>query len=112
MILIFPEDLGGDTETGPTSLWMMQELQMLEGLYDARRGAGFSCQLGDADHKRLLPILSNLASCYNACEVRTKFAPWLPKSSQEPKVRQHVAFGSEGFRVLWHGSHPSPLSLH
>ena len=47
---------------------------MLEGLHDARRGAGFSCQLGDADHRRPLAILSNLASrCKALHVVGTKF---------------------------------------
>ena len=66
-------EFGGGKETGPSSLWMMQELQMLEGFCDARRGAGFSCQLGNADHRHPLAILSNLASCCDALHM------WWPK---------------------------------
>ena len=45
-------------------------------------------------------------------EVRVEVALWLPRLCQEPEVRQHIEIGSEGFRVLWHGSHVSPLGLH
>ena len=62
LVLIFPEDFGGDKETGPSSLWCMQELRDLEGLHEARRGAGFLCQLAGADQKRPLGIFSNLPS--------------------------------------------------
>ena len=40
----------------------MQELQDLEGFHEARRGAGFLCQLAGADQRRLLGIFSNLPS--------------------------------------------------
>ena len=42
-VLIIPEDLGGHPATGPPSLWSMSELQTLEGLDGAHRGAGLSC---------------------------------------------------------------------
>ena len=60
-VLIIPEDLGGHPATGPPSLWMMTELQTKEGLDDAHRGAGFSCQLGNAEQGLATGVLSNLS---------------------------------------------------
>ena len=60
-VLIIPEDIGGHPATGPPSLWSMSELQTLEGLGGAHRGAGFSCQLGNAE-QGLATVLSNLSS--------------------------------------------------
>ena len=60
LVLVFPEDFGGDAVSGPSPLWCMQELRDLEGLHEARRGAGFLCQLAGADLKRPLGIFSNL----------------------------------------------------
>ena len=61
-VLIIPEDLGGHTATGPPSLWSMTEFQSLEGLDDAHRGAGCSCQLRFAEQGLTTGILSNLSS--------------------------------------------------
>ena len=61
-VLIIPEDLGGHTTTGLPSLWSMTEFQSLEGLDDAHRGAGCSCQLGFAVQGLTTGILSNLSS--------------------------------------------------
>ena len=36
--VIFPKDLGGDPSDGPSSLWTLREIQLLEGIRDARRG--------------------------------------------------------------------------
>ena len=64
-VLIIPEDLGGHTVTGPPSLWSMTEFQSLEGLDDAHRGAGCSCQLGSAEQGLTTGILSNLSSAFS-----------------------------------------------
>ena len=40
----------------------MTELQTLEGLDDAHRGAGFSSQLGNAEQGHSTEVLSNLSS--------------------------------------------------
>ena len=40
----------------------MTELQTLEGVGDAHRGAGFSCQLGNAEQGHATGVLSNLSS--------------------------------------------------
>ena len=61
-ILITSEDFGGHPATGPLSLWMMTKLQTLEGLDDAHRGAGFSCQLGNAEQGHAIGVFSNLSS--------------------------------------------------
>ena len=60
LVLVFPEDFGGNAVSGPSSLWCMQGLRDLEGFREARRGAGFLCQLAGADLKRPLGIVSNL----------------------------------------------------
>ena len=64
MVLTFPEDFGGDRTKGPSSLWCMQEIRDLEGLHEARRGAGFLCQLAGADQRRPLGILCNLPALH------------------------------------------------
>ena len=43
---------------GPASIWMLREFQLLEGCRDARRAAGFLCQITGADYKLPLAILS------------------------------------------------------
>ena len=45
MVVVFLEDLGGHSIHGPMSLWSLAELRSLEGIGDARRGAGYLCQL-------------------------------------------------------------------
>ena len=52
----FPEDLGGLLDSGPTSVWALQEFKSQGGL----RGAAYLCQFGDSDHMRPLDIFSNL----------------------------------------------------
>ena len=34
LVLVFPEDFGGNAVSGPSSLWCMQELRDLEGLHE------------------------------------------------------------------------------
>ena len=60
LILVFPEDFGGDAVSGPSSLWCMQELRDLKGLHDVSRDAAFLCQLAGTDQKRPLGVFSNL----------------------------------------------------
>ena len=57
-MLVFPEDLGGHEHHGPASVWKLREFQVLECDHDARRGAGFLCQLAHTEQKRPLGILS------------------------------------------------------
>ena len=64
-VLVFPEDLGGHEHHGPASVWQQREFQVLECDHDARRGAGFLCQLAHAEQKRLLDILTTLAALHS-----------------------------------------------
>ena len=59
-ILITSEDLGGHPARGPPSLWTNTDFQTLEGVDDAHRGAGFSCQLGNAEQGHATGVSSNL----------------------------------------------------
>ena len=43
--VIFPEDLGRHISHVPSSLWALREFQLLEGTRDARRAAGYLCQI-------------------------------------------------------------------
>ena len=65
VILVFPEDLGGLLDSGPTSIWALQEFKSLEGLQGGLRGAEYLCQIGDSDNMRPLGIFSNLE---NVCK--------------------------------------------
>ena len=56
--IIFPEDLGGQQSEGPSSLWVLREIQLLEGIHDARRAAGYLCQFTRTDFKRPLGVFS------------------------------------------------------
>ena len=49
VILVFPEDLGGVLDSGPTSIWASQEFKSLEGIQGGLRGAEYLCQIGDSD---------------------------------------------------------------
>ena len=56
--IIFPEDLGGQQSEGPSSLWVLRGIQLLEGIRDARRAAGYLCQFTRTDFKRPLGVFS------------------------------------------------------
>ena len=73
-ILVFPEDPGGHEHHGPASVWQLREFQVLECDHDARRGAGFLCQLAHAEQKRPLGILTTLAALHSdLCVGWSKF---------------------------------------
>ena len=57
LTIIFPEDLGG-SQDGPSSIWTPREFQLLEGIRDARRAAGYLRQITGADYKRPLGVFS------------------------------------------------------
>ena len=59
-VLLFPEDLGGHSYSGPSSPWALQDWRFLEGLGDARRGSAFLCRLAAADHRRPTGFITNL----------------------------------------------------
>ena len=54
---VFPEDLGHPI-TGPASTWSLREFQLLEGVNDAYRLAGYLCRVAGAEHKRPISVLS------------------------------------------------------
>ena len=59
-VLLFPEDLGGHSYSGPSSPWALQDWRFLEGLGDARRGSAFLCRLAAADHRCPTGFITNL----------------------------------------------------
>ena len=65
VILVFPDDLGGSWDSGPTSIWALQEFRSLEGLQGGRRDAEHPCQMGESDHRRPLGIFSIFCEIYN-----------------------------------------------
>ena len=69
LVLVFPEDLGGDKNAGPSSIWSCREYQLLEGLREARRGASFLCQLSSVDQRRPLGISSDLPALQSSLHL-------------------------------------------
>ena len=57
--LVFPENFGVQILHGPALLRALKEMRLLTGVSEARRAAGFLCQLASADHRRRLGILTN-----------------------------------------------------
>ena len=55
----FPEDLGGHRVDGPTSIWALRESQLLKGVNDAHRYAGYLCRIAGAEHKRPIAVLTS-----------------------------------------------------
>ena len=64
LFVVFPEDLGGHSRDGPTSVWSLREFQVLQGQSETCRGAGFLCQLGQADFRRPMGVLTNIARLF------------------------------------------------
>ena len=60
--IVFPEDLGGHCEHGPSSMWVLREFRFLEGVRDARRAAAYICQFTRSEYKRPIGIFSNCTS--------------------------------------------------
>ena len=60
--IIFPEDLGGHCEHGPSSMWVLREFRFLEGVRDARRAAAYLCQFTRSEYKRPVGIFSSSPS--------------------------------------------------
>ena len=60
--IIFPEDLGGHCQHGPSSMWVLREFRFLEGVRDARRAAAYLCQFTRSEYKRPIGIFSNCTS--------------------------------------------------
>ena len=80
LYLMFPEDLGGHSQ----SLWALREFQSLHGVNDACRGAGFLCQLGHAEFRRPVGVLTNIASLFDKLY---RGWPLLSRSDRDLKCR-------------------------
>ena len=65
LFLTFPEDFGCHYQKGPSSIWSLREFQLVHGVSEACRGAGFQCQLGRANFRRPIGILTNIASLFD-----------------------------------------------
>ena len=56
--VIFPEDLGGGHIRWTVVMWTLREIQLLEGIRDARRAVGYFSQFTGAESKRPIGLLS------------------------------------------------------
>ena len=56
VMLVFPEDLGGDAEIDPSSIWDFQEVHAVDGVNDIH------CQLAGSNQRRPLGLYTNLCS--------------------------------------------------
>ena len=64
--MIYLEDGDGNILSGPSSPWCLNDVSVLEGFHDAKRGAVFSRHLAKADQQLPLGIFSNLTSVQKA----------------------------------------------
>ena len=55
-----PEDFGSHSIADPSSICSLREFQLLGGVSDVRRGAGFLCQLAGAEHRHPIGLITNL----------------------------------------------------
>ena len=60
VLLVFPEDLGGHVQSGPTSIWSSSHLRRLDGVSDVQRGAAFLCQFAGTESRRPVGLFTNL----------------------------------------------------
>ena len=82
--IIFPEDLGGHCEHGPSSMWVLREFRFLEGVRDARRAAAHMCQFTRSEYKRPIGIFSN---CTSLRPLLFSGWPNLIEAQNSPKYR-------------------------
>ena len=60
LLLVAPEDFGGEAIHGPAAIWQFKELHDLGAFNEAQPAAGFLCQLSKADQKRPLGFILTL----------------------------------------------------
>ena len=82
MILLFPEDLGGDRVSGPSSIWALEGFRLLQDVGEARRGAAFFCQIAGAEHRRPTGVLTNVKGMERFLNVG-----WPSHKIQEDKLQ-------------------------
>ena len=76
-LMVNPEDLGGDSKVGPSSIWELGEVGALDDVNDAQRGAAFARTLTEADQRQPLGLLTNLNSFLFCCLfLGHLFTPW------------------------------------
>ena len=61
-LLVFPEDFGGDSCTGPASPWSAREFTNLSDAVEAQRGAVYLCRFAGAEYRRSVGLLTNVHS--------------------------------------------------
>ena len=59
-LLVFPEDFGGDSCTGPASPWSAREFTDLSDAVEAQRGAVYLCRFASAECRRSVGLLTNV----------------------------------------------------
>ena len=59
-LLVFPEDFGGDSCTGPASPWSAREFTDLSDAVEAQRGAVYLCRFAGAEYRRSVGLLTNV----------------------------------------------------
>ena len=62
VLLVFPEDLGGHVQSGPTSIWSSSHLRKLDGISDVQRGAAFLCQFAGTESCRPVGLFTNITA--------------------------------------------------
>ena len=88
---MFPEDLGGHSEEGPTSIWALREFQSLHGVNDACLGAGFFYASSDMQSSDVLQEFSRTSQAYSTSS--TEVGPFSadPKTSNTEALHRTIA---------------------
>ena len=60
LLVLFPEDFGGDSCTGPASPWSAREFTDLSDAVEAQRGAVYLCRFASAECRRSVGLLTNV----------------------------------------------------
>ena len=61
-LLVFPEDFGGDSCTGPASPWSAREFTNLSDAVEAQRGAVYLCRFAGAEYRRSVGVADERTS--------------------------------------------------
>ena len=83
-MMIYPEDSGSQTLSGRSSPWCLKAFSILNGLTEAKRGAGFSCLMATADQQLPLGMFSHFTS-----SQKDMCVDW-PQLSRAEGVLSHI----------------------
>ena len=83
-LLVFPEDFGCDSRTGPASPWSARELTDLSDAVEAQRGAVYLCRFAGAECRRSVGLLANVQALSS-----DMYLGW-PSLNTLDSVLQHV----------------------